>query len=756
MSDAVNEKQQLMMRLKHIAGFFEKETSDLTKLYILGTTNVAMAVKKIPEYVAYMNNILSLSFIFAHGCFRLDCDSEEPESPKAKKHSSLRIINSLKKAYTQYPVTEELIQFVLSDIQFDMLQGDSSELYGIFENLCNFHSKEFTLTKYYKVIAKWKSGPSRFSMNLNELAGMLCELLEEISFLKNYDLLCEEDGNYVFKDKRPKLYNRENKYEEIPIRHILFEKDDKKGFYTLFSAEKEDKGRNKKLNLRYLAVNGNALSYTVTLDKNTEAENVILASPEEYYAELTGLEWDQDPDETDAKKNGNFIDQVHAINYKYIKNLALAISDAISVNRGSKEALYTAFHVRHKDVFDKVSLNEINDHAIDWDGIVVMLLIESSTTSVLETLIRNVPQTFFDIVKNLCKRIDNPDMPIYGRSDDELEEMVNKIIRTKLILGEAAGFGKIPRVSSNKRLFPRAAAVLIISSLSAILEEEKEDRAICAGNIYDNISLLTKMQSDPATEQHCKYVSIILGETFRHLLCFYKGLFAYGEIKAGFDAESYHSCFTAAQIAVYQKQLKEAFMNAAKKEAESLKEINPSESDGMIDLMQRFLALCENCSVSDESRLLYTVLGKHEILNFGEFRGYVRDYTRGLRTITVKNVDSWISFALSILTYLRSGSFAPVKNGEAMFRAIYPFTATYNRGNENYDGYKTVTFSLNIDVDGEERMDSRDFINVLTEFSYNLSDVFYCLPNVLRSNKKWWIDPVLISFKEFNDIFAES
>ena len=115
------------------------------------------------------------------------------------------------------------------------------------------------------------------------------------------------------------------------------------------------------------------------------------------------------------------------------------------------------------------------------------------------------------------------------------------------------------------------------------------------------------------------------------------------------------------------------------------------------------------------------------------------------------NVDAWLTFALDILRYLRTGSLKRTSGTPS--NAIYPYTATYHRGNENYDGYKNVTFTLNINPEGEE--EGKEYINVLTEFTYNLSNVFYCLPNVLRSNRKWWIDPVLINFKRFNEIFED-
>ena len=758
------EKQQLASRIEGIGKFFERNVCDNMKNYIFGGTKVARYVKRVPDYVVYINNILSLAFIFAHGCLRCDNDSEDPVHKRAAKQSSLRIINSLHKAYTQYPVTHELIQFVLSDIQFEMLQGTDSELYEVFENLCTFRSKEFSLTKYYKVIAKWREGPSRFDMNSNELAGMFQKLLQNMTFLANYELECE-DGYFVFKEKEAMQFGDFGKYSMIPAQHLMYYDPDRYlDMYSLYSIEKIEENGHRALGLRYVAGDGfKMLSFTVSEEEPEDEEKKefhIDAEPEDYYYEITGEDWSNDAEEQSAKKNGNFIDQVHAINYKYIKNLALAISDAISANMGSKKALYDAYGVRHKDVFDKIPAGaDIESLKLDWDGIIVMLLIESSPTSVLETLFRAVPQTFISVARNLCKRIDNPDMPIYGLNEHELVGKVNEIIRTRFILGEAGGFGKIPRSRANQRLYASAASFLIISSISAVEKGDEVEKSICAGNIYDNITLLKKMKVDVDAEQRCKYVCIILSETFRHLICFYRGLLEYGAIKATFDAESCVCCFSEQKIAAYQKQMHGAFMSAAAEEANALKCYNAAEHADMLALMQRFIELCETCGASVsasslEGHKLYAALGKHEILNVGEFKSYVLGCIHTLSEINEENVDAWIAFALDILSYLKTGSFKKSSGGPE--RAIYPFAATYNRGNENYDGYKTVTFTLNLELDSDDSVDKKEYINVLTEFSYNLSGVFYCLPNVLRSNRKWWIDPVLINFKEFNEIFVES
>lgn len=756
---SAEEKQELAAKIEHIGRFFEKNVGDNIKTYIFGGTKVSRYVKRVSDYVVYINNIFSLAFIFARGCLRCDNDSDKPVHIKATKQSSLRITNSLRKAYVQYPATSELIQFVLSDIQFEMMQGpNGSELYEIFENISTFHSKDFNLSQYYKVISAWKVAPSRFNMNSNELAGMFWRLLQNMSFLRKYDLVFEDEECY-FVEKEALEFGAFEKYSRIPISHLIFFDPDKYlDMYSLYSVERTEEDGEKQLGLRYISGDGfKTLFFTVSENEPKEDDDFFIQSdPEDHFYEITGEDWSFDTNDQALKKNSDFIDQVHAINYKYIKNLALAISDAISVNRGSKRALYRAFHARHRDVFDKLpSSEDIETVSLDWDGIVVMLLIEASPSSVLEALFRAVPQTFFTIANNLCKRIDNPDMPIYGLGDNELEAKVEETMRTSLIIGEVGAFGKIPRVRSDERLKARAEALLIVSSLSSVLEEDLVEKSICAGNIYDNISLLKKMKGDRSAEQRSKYVCIILGETFRHLICFYNGLIEYGDIKAKFDAESCNCCFPEQKIASYQKQMYTSFMNAAKKSADELKKYNSAEYDGMIKLIYEFISLCEACGSSASSSMegykLYSAIGRHEILNVGEFKSYITGSLNNLPPIDEGNVDAWIPFALDILQYLRSGKLKGTP--DSPIRAIYPYSATYNRGNENYDGYKTVTFTLNFDIDGDGV--EKEYINVLTEFTYSPSNVFYCLPNALRSNRKWWIDPVLINFKKFNEIFEE-
>ena len=43
-------------------------------------------------------------------------------------------------------------------------------------------------------------------------------------------------------------------------------------------------------------------------------------------------------------------------------------------------------------------------------------------------------------------------------------------------------------------------------------------------------------------------------------------------------------------------------------------------------------------------------------------------------------------------------------------------------------------------------------VKILSELDYEINEKYYCIPNVETSNKRWWIDPFLISCKKFDEL----
>ena len=780
-----NERQLRKERMGIIRSILERDITDENiRQYIFGSEDLEEAIVNTNNYVQYIKNVLSLTFYFSYACYRYDMDQGNNISEKLSKHNSRRIIKSLRDAFGRYPITHELIQFVLTDIQFDLAQGDS-ELKKVFGDLSRYDMSEFSFNPYFKLIADYNKNPSRFQFSRLELLRLFGELLETLTFLGDYQLKEYDLDQFSF-ERKPYVRSK-SQYSDLPLSHIFFRDDSRYfgGIYHLFSVETRGQNTDAKevlqnkeaavgVTLRYFTPAGDrSIAFTLPQEEDGEGEGSHLEGQRahEVYLEVTGQKLVANPRSTGSTKSSNSIDQVHTVNYKYIKNLALAISDAISANEGSKKALYDRFYRVYPYIFEKPSMSKqeqtdlasrpYEDKSLDWDTIVIMLLIEASPSLVLEHLMWKVPQTFFSITKNLYRRTyDVENLSIFNADEDDLKDEVVKIVNEKLIMGEAGGFGKIPTPKVSERLKARAKAMLIISRLTMLQENEQDENLIYTGNLRSNISLLQKMDTEEENEKRIKYACIILGETIKHIMCFYSGLFEFGKVKAVYDTLAFDKCLSKMEIAKYQNSLEKRFFAAARQEAERLApmaSVNPGET---LVLLDQFMEFCEKCSPSnnvltDNARYLYAAVGKYEIINMAVLKKELNALRSGSKDAYNHDADLWVSTTLRILEYFKTGSFGDTPINSDLFNTIYPFTAVFNRGKENSDGYKTVNFSLNIDIDEDSNPDFQTDINVLSEFSFARSEVYYCLPNVIRSNYKWWIDPVLISFKEFNDIFSD-
>ncbi len=754
-----NNNDNIKEKVEFLKKYFEDNIQDENiRTFILKKPNVKKQLDRTGLYIEYMDNIINLAFIFLYGSFQRVCiDSETDDFSDIfdlNDHNVSRVVNYLKDTFVKHALISDLIQFILTDVQFDMKRGEDSSLKETFPGFCDFKN-DFNLIKYFKLISEWKNIGARYNYDENEVVDMFFELVDNMIFLRNYNLVKVDEYTFIFEKKKQVGFSVNKKYfDKIHTAHVLLESDMFWGFYILNTMEFDNS--NDRLVLRYLSADGveQRIFYASEEDCDRENEFWIDADPEEFFSEVTSYPFEKRCDLLGPKNDYDIT--IHTINYKYIKNLALSISDIFNSNSELEDIFLAVFAKKYPEIFKE---KEGKISSSDWDAIIVMLLIEAGPTKVLQTLIGKYKQVFYDICKNLSKRISNPKFALTSMNKEKLDLAVKKIMQEKIV------GPKGPSISNNKavknRAFPKAAAILIISSLTNYsneeenVEENASKKIISAGNVYDNIVLLNDLRNENTIEDKIKYVSIVLGETFKYLLCFYEGVFAYGNNKAEFDTESHDMCISNSKIVKYQNALIDAFLAAAKKEADDLADKDTSNPLDTIYLMDKWVDLCKSTD-SYKTKGLYIALGKHAIMNIADFIYAKRKYKiYDEITINKGNVDNWISFAIGVLEYFKVGSFINTPIDSNLFNAVYPFVSTYNKENENFDDFHTGTFSISIDVNDAGNEESHYEVSILTEFKYNLSEEFYCLPNILRSNKRWWIDPLLIDYVSFNKILNQ-
>ena len=108
------------------------------------------------------------------------------------------------------------------------------------------------------------------------------------------------------------------------------------------------------------------------------------------------------------------------------------------------------------------------------------------------------------------------------------------------------------------------------------------------------------------------------------------------------------------------------------------------------------------------------------------------------------------------MRYFTTGRFDKHNHEANLFKAVYPIVGNYYKLSKNQDDYDTAMFSLEIDANQNGSGDFFNTVGFLSEFEFRLNKQYYCLPNVLRSTKKRWIDPFTIECGIFDDIFEEA
>ena len=711
------------------------------------------------NYYPIFHNIINLAFMYAFSCYTDLRNRNALEECRRKGNAnSLRVLRTMDKIYKEYPISNELIQFILLDIQFDFSFNDDSKLRDYFPYCMT--AEPLQLNEYFSLV-NLSLVSSRKQCKLRELKEKLRKLIDFFPFLKHASLKFSEEAGWYFFDiggQKRKVFSDGHIYTYGLIHRI------KNGRYS---------------NFYYLtAIEKNSLRYE-NFDRAQICEAVGDAEAltgSEIDAPYT-LSWDEEAvctyllpsfflnDKPAREKQSAKIEQLFTINYKYIKNLALAISDVVGTEmyEESGKALVHEFYKQHPEIFriNKDESNKSSDSEIfrliqengkNWDAIILMLLVEAGPSRVLNVVFRSHPKIAFAIFRNLKKRFGS-EFPAKLQdidSSDEFDRQAEDMIEIRqLHVGDCAVETKTYR-NIHANLLAEVKAAIILSALS---NTEQEKTYEYTGNIGQGVeSLINFNENDEHVDLHrlCQAVHETLGVVLKRIACFYAGIFAYGKEKFEYDKKSESRLLPQSEIEEYQRRCKEVFENAATEQWHKLE-----KAENIVEALYEFVALCKRCSEvsettsrygrSDESRYLYAVLGKHFILDTDAFEREIKDVGSVKLIPDRDNAFWWRDKAIRLLRFFATGSFEKTHDSAQFFRhAIAPVVASYSSVKKSKDGYDTKTFYLMIDVDGDNQADYSKKINVLSEFSYDMHMQYYCLPNIVRSNDKWWIDPFMI------------
>lgn len=668
-----------------------------------------------------INNTVNLTFIYVFSCIREASKNGDIEerintfNPNAK-----RAIKTITRIYNGLDISFELMNYVLTDVQFDLSLGDASCLKQYIPGVSN----SFMPFDYSPLILRWMSTSSAdYSITVDDLIKLFQKLIFSLGFLSSAHLIEEESDVYfdlqVF-DPQEGLMEKKI-YTDFKI-HIL---DCGRGLYQYFFLERiEIKDHACLLHYsspdysdKYLMVYHD--NYFTDKQDNSDNRVYFFHDPENLdnlCSYITGAESDGFSNKSTSYEDG--IHNIYTVNYKYLKNLSLAIADELGA---SDNSIYREQFLR------KYLVNPTED--VDLDSIIIMKLIEHLPTTVLYDLLFINGQSFHSIIRNLYRRFNGRVSFKYvdfTKQPVDFSELDRHLVRDLHSRHRLVRQGELAELQ----------AEYIISMILSGSQSEHQ----YAVPITEAIS---RLQDQKQLSEAQNALARILMRT----CMFYRGVLAYGKIKMEYDAKHYSRMPSEQETAETQMKLHQCFLNAAEnvyREEFRQSLTNDDSSSKLANAIKRFLALLELTNNNENERFLKCVLGRAEIADNNQL---------GLSESLLKMDDvKQIKQIIAYLEFLNTGSFENNEGRGDFNSSIYPVTGKYRSNLESDDQCRVACFSVRIDVDASGEYDFIKNINILSEFSYQINEYYYCLPNINRSNSDWWIDPIIVKASDFDSI----
>jgi len=704
----------------------------------------------------YYNSIMVLANIYIYGRFR---KWDEAGCENGENNNFKRVVGTLRKVFDTYDLSNDLMENILLDMLIDQqLSGSlqkSLKIEGIKIN------KAFP--KYSERAKKYRR-TSRIieEMNTSDQRDELVKFIQQFPFLRYIKLILNKNEN-AWKGTGSNNQKKFEKLSDVILKYdddfSFEEKEDKEipTYKTLVRVGKEyyflehielfyDRGENEgapySLQMSYYSTTDSSRAITIIVENEEvvqDDETIVIkgeVSLQNYIIEI-GL--------GNVSQKGDHRD-MYAVNYKYLKNLSLSISDVLSDS--GRENLIEKYLSSFPDIFIPITGDgkESDENNYNWDNVIGMLLVRESASNVLNNIFYNDPGSFKRLLGNLEIRLGS------GRIDpDRVRE--NVLLKQKKVVKWEKVYinGESPDPALKEELLKERkinkseiAAREVIMALIKASDDRELVEETCSYPIgmasrirflndlkYSRVDIKTKKETMARVVKH----------TLRALLCFYEGFFPYAEIKLQFEDESYYKCLSQEQIEAYQQSAEKAFVDTVNSYIKKLVNLDIPE------LMNEVEKLCTSCynkngDQTKRGKLLKEMLGKNMILDINRIK-FLKTCTESIDC--EQDINNAIGQVMAIFRYLMSGN----SKDSNWIDPIFPHIVTYEYDNRTRDGYNIRNFIMNV-----EHGQPKD-IQILSEFFYKMSDRYFCLPNTLRSNESLWIEPILIKFVCFDELMAE-
>ncbi|MBO5411728.1 MAG: hypothetical protein J6A38_01425 [Clostridia bacterium] len=717
-------------------------------------------------YISSMNNILLISFFAIFSVWKVHKDDEERMedeygAARASAIHARRVNEVIEGIYCDNVLTQETISFIFTEILLEAKKNPESP----FNQLIKGTVAATKFPKIAEIIRAWKLSYQNAETDMTLLDDLYRELLESLSVLK-YLRFKEDNGRLLCEIDLPdgKSYS-----SDLSVFIKRIEDDDDNDVYYLYKANKYGN----QVELEYMNFGGNTVYKDST---DTTGEFVKSKSA---FQEIT-------QNILDVKFSNDISKSLKINDFKYIHRLSLCVSDVLG--EGTKRVVLAK--IQEKSIYRDNFFNK-NDDEINWDNIIVLLMLEDGPSETIETVLKSDINAFENILKsllirfNLCKPAPDGTEPARVTYKELLKEYKERekleLIHQESMQSNAFTDHKIRDWIKNAQIFLMSQFII-----SKVAETEVKSEAFYAESI-----MMKKQKIDSIIKAHGAFAALsminkTLERVFRTLILFYNGIIAYAKERE----RQFKNCTISQRhedhkLKEIQKACEDAFFDCVDDKfhcGDRASGKTPIKEATLGMLINEFRELCLKMDLTkgkttvyrEEGMLLHSIIGRRKICDisifnklieankkdFAGIENYPTDlvafFNKTLKhddpTVNIKDskiIDNYINQVKALFDFFNVNEDYGTKGKMAIqniFDPIFPYVVRYSERNENRDRCSVCQYIINTDGGFEDTK-----IKLLTEYDYVMNELYYCIPNAECSTKNWWVSPFLISCRRFDD-----
>ena len=459
--------------------------------------------------------------------------------------------------------------------------------------------------------------------------------------------------------------------------------------------------------------------------------------------------------------------KVLSFDYKNLRSFALVISD--SLNQANKKLLFDLCKHNYPTILPKISDSE--SESIYWDNVITLLLVEIGPTDFLYAIMND------DLYEQLLKN-----MPYRCSVDQKVKEQMESKFKLEMEhLKQFCGESKKAMYEHHKKLLQCNSII----QMTELKTEEYESKF----SPFEE-SLMYKFDSLQSSLRALGRVDIpidefnlnrdIMIENFRNIFillqAFYAGLNDYSEAVNRGGAHSQEQEYSKKQI--HDSGIK-SFIIAAKKKYVEIKDYTLSKMyDSFFEMCSEYnvTANSDGFNVSDKAKNLKNVLTRNYICDVDKldyFTSVTLDDGTKTNLFAVleklneytkqKDYRKWLGYFRDFFMFLiynddypERGIYEnePERLVDKDYDPIYPYVVFYYQENIDKDHLKKCNYRVPIPCNklNEENKNEGFMVTLLTDNEYTANGNYFCIPLKYGSTEGWWINPFMISTREFAEI----